>query len=395
MKSVNVNTKILFIKYGNFSNANSAVLDFLQSQFPNFSIDVVDIKKTLKSTAIIPAYFINIYFFLREYGLEILLGAKEVKKAHEWFLATSYISQYLAKRIQLLSKSDHYLFTFQTQSLFNGKLKETPNFIYTDHTTRTNLLYPHIDPRKYMRSNAFIEKCEKKMYEDATLIFTFGSLVKKSLVSQYGISGNKIHTVFTGSNTNDELETWERKVFSKSILFVGVDWERKGGPILLQIFEKVLSKHSDAKLIIVGCKPKKINLANCTIVGEIPVAEIAKYYQSADLFCLPTLREPFGMVFIEAMSHKLPIVANNIGCISDLVINGYNGYVIDNDVQEYADAICRLFDAPATCALLGENGYQLAKTEFTWDKVGHKIKKRIEEALNQQQNIRLKKTEDN
>jgi glycosyltransferase involved in cell wall biosynthesis len=72
---------------------------------------------------------------------------------------------------------------------------------------------------------------------------------------------------------------------SKNILFVGVEWQRKGGPILLKVFEQVLARYPDASLTIVGCNPKNINLPNCNIIGKVSVDQVIEYYNSANVFC--------------------------------------------------------------------------------------------------------------
>ena len=373
--------KILFLKQGHFSNINNAVYDLLKFQFPNNYIEVVDVQLLLKKNIKLSHYAINFYHFFKEYGIQIVKGKKEWRKSHVWYFATSYLSLLISYKIQTLYNNENYLFTFQTQSTFNGKLKDIPHFVYTDHTTRTNLLYPALDSLNYMRSEAFIKKSETKIYEDASKIFTFGNFVKKSLLTQYNISDAKTVTVYAGSNFFPNNKTIVKKQFDKNILFVGMDWERKGGIILLNIFEEVLKMHPNATLTIVGCSPKNVTLPNCQIVGKVSPEKVAEYYNSATLFCLPTLREPFGMVFIEAMSFKLPIVANNIGCIPDLVINDFNGYLIDNNIKSFAETICKLFDNPAKCSELGDNGYNYAKDKFTWDKVGKTIKNEINSTL--------------
>lgn len=369
--------EILFIKFGSFSNINSNVLKILECEYPDHQIEVIDVWEIMKHRTRRYHFIINIYFFLTEYGIDIISGQKKWRDSYQWFFATSYISILIGKEIKRLKKGKDYEFTFQTQSLFNGKIEKIPHFIYTDHTTKTNLLYPGINPKQYIRSKRFIEKCEVKIYRDATLIFTFGSLPTRSLITQYQIPKEKIVTIFSGSNATHHTQNNIEKYSSKNILFVGVEWERKGGPILLKAFENVLKRHPDASLTIVGCSPKNVTLPNCSIIGKVPVEEISKYYDSASIFCLPTLREPFGIVFIEAMNYSLPVIANNIGCIPDLVIPDYNGYLIDNNVNGYTEAICRLLDDPAKCREMGENGYKYSQLKFTWDIAGKKIKENI------------------
>jgi glycosyltransferase involved in cell wall biosynthesis len=265
--------------------------------------------------------------------------------------------------------------------LFNGKIEGIPHFIYTDHTTKTNLLYPDINPRQYIRSDRFIEQQENNIYEDADMIFTCGSLVTYSLLNQYHIAKEKALTVFAGSNVKDHFVENNDKYASKNILFVGVDWERKGGPVLLKVFEKVLERHGDASLTIIGCSPENINLPNCNVVGRVSADKLGKYYNEAAVFFLPTLREPFGIVFVEAMHYRLPILANNVGSISDMVINDYNGFLVDNDIDRYANELCKLFDDPLKAKNLGKNGFEHARSKFTWEKVGQTMKEQIVQYL--------------
>ena len=372
-----MSAKILFLKFGSFSHINSNIYKVLKQEYCDYQIEVIDTLDILKYKVPKYIYFVNLYFFFTEYAIEIILGKKKRRESLNWFFATSYISLQISKKIQQICIGKDYKFTFQTQSVFNGKISNVPNFIYTDHTTRTNLLYPGIDAKAHMRSKRFIEKCETKIYSDATLIFTLGSLSAYSLITQYQIPDEKVFTVYSGSNVNYENDINSDRAFTKNILFVGVEWERKGGPTLLKVFEKVLVKHPDASLTIVGCAPKNVVLPNCKIVGKIPVSEVFEYYYAATIFCLPTLREPFGIAFIEAMNFHLPIVANNIGSIPDLVKNDFNGYLIDNSIDDYANAICDLLDHPEKCREMGDNGYQLAKSKFTWNRVGALIKQKI------------------
>lgn len=373
--------KILFIKFGNFSNINNSVYRILKKNYPEYQIETIDAWGIIKYKT--PFYYllINFFYFLKEYGFDFISAHKKWKEWKQWFFATSYISDLITKKLKELCKGKDYKFTLQTQSLFNGKLENIPHFIYTDHTTRTNMLYPDINAKQYMRSKRFIKKCEIRAYEDASTIFVFGSLVAHSLISQYKIAKEKVSIVYAGSNVNYKIPLNSEKYFLQNILFVGTEWERKGGPLLLEVFKNVLIKHPNASLTIIGCNPKNITLPNCKVLGKVAVEKIFKYYNLASIFCLPTVKEPFGIVFVEAMSFRLPILANNIGCIPDLVINDYNGYLINNDIKQYTEAITNLLDNPLKCLEMGENGYQYSQSKFTWEIVGESIKKGIDKFL--------------
>jgi hypothetical protein len=187
-----LSAKILFLKFGSFSNINSNIYKILEREYSNYEIEVIDAWDILKYKIPKYIYFINFYFFLIEYAIEIIRGEKKKRECLNWFFATSYISLQISKKIQKICINKDYKFSLQTQSLYNGKIKNVPHFVYTDHTTKTNLLYPDIDAKEYMRSKRFIEKSEIKIYTDATMIFTFGSLAAYSLVAQYQVPKEKV-----------------------------------------------------------------------------------------------------------------------------------------------------------------------------------------------------------
>lgn len=369
--------KVLFQKNGDFSLINDSIYKILQTEFDDLEIEVLNVKKVWRRHLRAYHYLINIYHTIAEYGPDYISGHKKWRDLPSWFLHTSYMSLHVDKYIRRAAQGKAYKFTLQTQSTFNGKIAGIPHFVYTDHTTQTNLLYPDIDARQYIRSDKFIERVEKGIYRDAEVIFTCGSLVTGSLLNQYQVAGTKVLTTFAGSNVANRFIENNDKYASKNILFVGKEWNRKGGPMLLKVFEKVLRQHPDASLTIIGCTPPAIDMPNCTVPGRIPADQIVDHYNKAAVFFLPTLREPFGIVFVEAMHYKLPVVANNIGALPDMVINDFNGYLVDNDADGYAKAICSLFADPGKARHLGENGFSLATSKFTWERVGKTMKEQI------------------
>ena len=134
-----------------------------------------------------------------------------------------------------LSNGD-YCFSFQMQSLFDASIDGLPHFIYTDHTHLTNLQYPGFD-RKKLFPNSIID-LEKQIYDNATLVFTRSTNVAKSVVEDYGCPAEKVICVYAGSNTKANAIENNQNYTNKNILFVGIDWERKGGPNLIEAFKR-------------------------------------------------------------------------------------------------------------------------------------------------------------
>lgn len=367
-------SKIAFFKLGSFSHINDSVYEILHTQFPQYEIDTIDVWEDITSKN-------DLFNFLRtfrDYQINPFHGRNRLKRH---FTQTPYLFHKVRRKLRNLLADSQYTFTFQTQSLFDCSLPGVPHFLYTDHTDMANLSYPGYGHKDL--STPEWQSLEKEIYQRASLNFTMSSHIRRSIIEDYDCSPDQVVCVYAGSNvaTADLPVSDSSKYHNKNILFVGVDWERKGGPVLAKAFEQVVKVHPDAKLTIVGCSPE-LKLPNCTITGRIPREQVARHYEEASIFCLPTNREPFGIVFAEAMNYKLPIVATNIAAIPDFVIPHENGFMINNfDHESLTQYLIKLLDDPSLCQQFGDRGHQLGKERYTWDNTGIRMQYHIRRKL--------------
>jgi len=371
------NKKIGFFKIGSFSHTNERVKEILIEQFPDHEVEMIDIWEDLLNIKhpMLWAHCFKEYFI-------------DAARRKYSFIDSVYRTEYFFKTVKRLAnkliKERNYSFTFQTQSIFDVSLAGVPNFVYTDHTHLTNLYYPVFDKRRLYPQKWI--SLEKTIYHNATLNLTMSSHVSRSIEKHYHVNSKQIKNVFVGSNVTASLEaqaanTNTQRYHNKNILFVGVAWERKGGPQLLAAFNIAKKVVPDATLTIVGCSPD-IDAPGCKIIGRVALEKVQKYYDSASVFCLPTRLEPFGIVFIEAMSNKLPVVASNIGAIPDFIDEGINGYTVDpEDINSLAQRLITLLSSPEKCMKLGTNGYTKVVEKYSWRATGNRIKAAITEVL--------------
>jgi glycosyltransferase involved in cell wall biosynthesis len=251
-----------------------------------------------------------------------------------------------------------------------------PNYVYTDHTHLANLRNPYFG-KTDLYSERWIE-LERTIYHNATLVFTRTGDVSQSVIEDYGCSREKVFCVYAGSNLSNNFEVDVRRYENKEILFVGFDWERKGGPELIEAFKRVLQVYPDARLVIVGCSPR-IRIRNCDVVGVVPLKDLDYYYKKASLFCLPTKIEPsFPIVCLEAFAHGLPVVATNVEGMADIVREEETGYLVKpGDVASLSEVLTRLLGNSEKCRILGENGRRLVLTKYNWENVGAEIARNI------------------
>jgi glycosyltransferase involved in cell wall biosynthesis len=344
----------------------------LKDAFPESEVDNFSVNEVVKrNRAWIPW---NLWYAAKECGREILRG--EFSARHALF-RTTYAFERLRVAMQQYVRPGRHLFSFQMQSLYNTSVPGVPYFVYTDHTHLSNLNYPDFD-RRELRSPEWIA-LERSIYESATVVFTRSTDVAADLVRYYNISPDKIECVYAGSNVDvkNAGEPNNSGYSNKRIIFVGVDWLRKGGAELQEAFRTVLKSHPDAHLTIAGSNTP-VDLPNCTVLGPVNASDLSRYYTEASVFCLPTKREPFGIAFVEAMMHRLPIVATAVGAVPDMVEHGVNGFLVEpGKAEPLAQALCTLLDSPQLCQQFGRRSYDKAVERYTWEGTGQRIRNRI------------------
>jgi glycosyltransferase involved in cell wall biosynthesis len=110
------------------------------------------------------------------------------------------------------------------------------------------------------------------------------------------------------------------------------------------------------------------DLAGRVVVhGSLPAQRVAALYQAADLFALPSMREPYGTVYAEAMAAGLPVVGYRAGNLPHLVDDGRHGLIVPlGDVDALAAALGRLVDDPQLRTRMGRAAAEHATTFPTW-----------------------------
>lgn len=364
-----------FIKIGEFSHINKQVLALLQARFPHLEPTVIDLRDLhVVRKRDVPGLVLSV---AREFGPSACLSEKKLR----WHMhKTSYM--FRRTRAALLQKlrGANFAFTFQTQAMFDASLPDIPHFIYTDHTHLENRNYPA--PEAGTPLSLTWSQMEKGAYQNARMVFTMSRNISRSLINEYGCSPQRVKCVYAGSNVSSEASgNIDRSRFSaKNILFVGVEWERKGGPVLLEAFRLLRRAHPEARLTIVGCSPQ-ISEPGVHIEGRVPLAEVPRYYRSASVFCLPTLNEPFGLVFLEAASFGLPVVATRIGAIPEIVMDGKSGYLVEpQNVAELAARLGDLLRDPRRAEQFGTYGHEWVSRRYSWEETGNRLFSHIKRA---------------
>jgi len=376
-------SQIALIKYGGFSHINTSVEVQLRRIYPECHLKVIDVKDLLSKSP----------FMLLAGGVSALRWNSVMKLLRrrdpcDSIIQTPMVFRWLRHMIRKELSNGEYLFSLQTQSLWDGSKFGIPHFVYTDHTELANLHYRAFDQNKLMGD--FWIMLEREIYGNATRVFTMSEHVTRSLSRDYGVPETQIECVYAGSNSNilalGRIPRRESRSASV-ILFVGVEWERKGGADLVAAFQRLKLKYSEVVLKIVGCSPR-LTISGCVVVGKVSLEDMPAHYAEASIFCLPSRVEPFGIAFVEAMHAGLPIVGTDLGAVKDMIRNGVNGYRVPvGDVDSIYEALDCLLDAPEQRLIeMGATSRKIARKYYTWEAVGDRLKKAIDIAISGTQN---------
>jgi glycogen(starch) synthase len=104
--------------------------------------------------------------------------------------------------------------------------------------------------------------------------------------------------------------------------------------------------------------------------GFEPDDNLLKIYQIADIACFPSLYEPFGIVALEAMAARVPVVVSDAGGLPEVVLNGITGTTTyAGNPNSLADGILTVLHNYDQARSMAEAGYERVKTIFNWDKI--------------------------
>ncbi len=241
--------------------------------------------------------------------------------------------------------------------------------LYVDHTRAIAERYdpapglpPALPPDPEWRSR------EERVYRGAATIFSMSEFAARSLVRDYGVDPGRVRVVGAGPNVapRDEDLAARRE---PAILFVGRNFAPKGGPELVEAFQLVRREHPAARLWIVSQGPTGPLPEGAIFHGPLGADALAALYARASVFALPTLREAFGLAFVEAMSFGLPVVGTRIEAIPEIVAEGETGLLVPpRDPAALAAALSGLLADPDRARKLGTAGRARAAERFGWDR---------------------------
>lgn len=218
---------------------------------------------------------------------------------------------------------------------------------------------------------------EERVSNGMTAVFTMSEYLRQSFIRDFHVPAERVFNVGGAINlTKIPAADPEKSYAAPRLLFLGAEFERKGGKVLLEAFREVRAAMPAAELHIAGPRGLTDLPAGVTSHGFLSKADPAQratlegLFRGSSLFVLPSLYEPFGIAPLEAMLYGLPCVVTRAWALAETVTPGVNGdLVTKGDAGDLATKILGLLGDPDRLAAMGRGAREMVLSRYTWPAV--------------------------
>jgi glycogen synthase len=255
-------------------------------------------------------------------------------------------------------------------------------------------LVVHVHSTEFDRSgehvNQMIYDIEREGMNRADKVIAVSHFTRNTIISRYGISGDKVEVVYNGleSNGNWSLNNINIDKEEKIVLFLGRITMQKGPEYFLRAAKRVLEVMDNVRFIMAGSGDlmhRSIELAaelgigqKVLFTGFLRGDDVQKIYRMADLYVMPSVSEPFGIAPLEALDHDVPVIISKQSGVSEVIMHALK--VDFWDVEEIANKIVAVLKYPPLQMTLRSHGnFEVRK--LRWKDSATKCVKIYEEML--------------
>jgi glycosyltransferase involved in cell wall biosynthesis len=279
-------------------------------------------------------------------------------------------------RSGLRAASDVVVFNTQVPAALGGRLaRARPYVVITDVTpVQYDAMasgYGHRADRTGPIAS-LKHRVNQNVFRHASHCIGWSSWAARSIIDDYGVDADRVSVIPPGVDTHEWRPVDRTPDDRFRILFVGGEFERKGGRQLLDAFGSLPPR---AELYLVTKSPVPA-MERVHVVDDLSPNDprLMDLYRSSDVFVLPSLAETFGIAAIEASATGLPVIASSSGGLPEIVRNGETGLIVaPGDVRGLAEALQRLEADPELRRRLGVAARARAMEQFDAERNASKV----------------------
>lgn len=237
--------------------------------------------------------------------------------------------------------------------------------------------------------NEFITHVEQVGFQEADRIIAVSEFTKEVLIEKYGIDEEKIDVIHNGIDVAPKIQTLQFAQGRPVIVFMGRLTMQKGAEYFLQLAKKVLTRIPNALFVVAGHGDQYSMLllenAKQQLSSSVVFAGFLRGQQKdflldrADIFVMPSISEPFGLVALEAVQRETPVIISKTSGVREVLPGAISVDFWDVDLM--AKSIEQLLSDPGYYERIVDQ--QLASLgEVTWKKSAEKVKEVYQRILN-------------
>lgn len=241
-------------------------------------------------------------------------------------------------------------------------------------------------------------QCYISLYRQANGIFALTESEKQILIGLQ-VKPERIHVIGHGPVISDvyDAQAFRAKCGIEAdapiVLFLGQHYEYKGYRQLLEATKLVWEKHPDTHFVFVGPAVKDSEKAfslnadpRIHRLGSVGLQEKTSALAACSLLCLPSTQESFGGVYTEAWMFKKPVIGCHIPAVAEVIEEGVNGFLIEQETGQIARRILDLLDNPDLANSMGLKGHAKVQQLYTWPTIAQRAKSAYIEILTETTN---------
>ena len=227
--------------------------------------------------------------------------------------------------LPIVNEAHHYIYLDMCAQYIADVIMDNP--VFKDHYFR-----------KAVDMEALKKRCESqnRFLKECAGIFTMSEWLARYIVEELGVAPERVNVVGAGVDIN--INRISPKRIGNKVLFVGRVFEAKGGYVVVKAFKVLKEKYmKDAELYILGpaFNPLSEEIDGVFYKGSLPIDQVLQYYNTCDIFCMPSYVDAFGKVFLEALCCGMPCIGRSVLSMNEIIKDGKNGYNIPDDDEEY------------------------------------------------------------
>ncbi|MFC4103187.1 1,4-alpha-glucan branching protein domain-containing protein [Paenibacillus xanthanilyticus] len=227
-----------------------------------------------------------------------------------------------------------------------------------------------------------IHRLEAGLCYEAAKVIVCSTPMVEEVRRCFQLSEEKIALVPNGIDVHVEEAAQPKQEEGRVIFFIGRLVFEKGVQVLLHAAPQILHHVPDARIVIAGSGPMEhalrqqaANLGDrVRFVGFVSDQEKSAWMARADVVVIPSLYEPFGLVALEAMRYRRPLVVSDTGGLASIVEHGVHGFkALPGHVDSLAWHVTESLMNPGQAESMAENAYEKLVTEYQWERLAQRV----------------------